>query len=99
MGGELAVEAAPDQLHLLGAAAAPGKDLSRVLLRPMAVTAGIEQHQVRQAAGVAQRVLQRHMPAERVAEHRPPLKAQLFPQRLGIGGQVLKGHGRDRGAC
>ena len=53
------------------------------LPRPAGVAAGVEQHQVRQAGGVAQRVLQRHVPAKRVAEHRPPLKAQLLPQRFG----------------
>jgi hypothetical protein len=42
---KLAVEPAPDQLHLLGAVAALGEQVSRVLLRPPAVAAGIEQHQ------------------------------------------------------
>jgi hypothetical protein len=47
------------------------------------------------AAGVAQRVLQRHMPAERVAQHRPPLEAKPLAQRVGVRGQVLPGHRRN----
>ncbi len=43
----------------------------RVLLRPAAVAAGTEQHQVRQAGGMAQRALESHLAAERMAEHWP----------------------------
>ncbi len=43
----------------------------RILLRPAAVAAGIEQHQVRQAGGMAQRVLEGHLAAERMAENWP----------------------------
>ncbi len=94
----LPVEEAPDQLHLLGAVAALGEEVSRVLPRPTTVAAGIEQHQVRQAVGIPQRVLERHVAAERVAQHGPPFETQPLAKRFGIRRQVLPGHGRDGSA-
>jgi hypothetical protein len=95
---ELAVEPAPDQLRLLGAVAALGEEVRRALPRPTAVAAGIEQYEVGQRVGIAQRVLERHVPAERVAQHRPPFESQPLAQRVGVRREVLPGHGRHGNA-
>src|SRR5215470_4536342 len=73
---KLAVEPAPDLLHLLRGEAAPGDDRGGVLSRPAAVGAGVEQHEVGQPVGIAERVLERHVPTKRMAEHRPSLETQ-----------------------
>ena len=98
VGRDLPVEEAQGQLDGPRAIAAPGQELRRVLLRPSVVAAGVEQHQVGQAGRVPQRVLERHVAAERVAEHGPPLEPQPPAQRLGVRRQVLPGHRRDGAA-
>lgn len=62
----------------LGPVAALGEEVSRVLPRPTAVAADIEQHEVGQPVGIPQRVLTRHMPAERVAEQAHRSKPSLW---------------------
>jgi hypothetical protein len=92
---DLSVEEAPDQLHRPRAVAALGEDLWRILPRPTTVAACVEQHEVRQAVGIAQRVLEGHLAAERMAQHRPLVETQPLAQRVGVRRQVLPGHGRD----
>lgn len=96
-GGELAAEPASDQLGLLRVAATLSEEI-RGLPVPAGVAGGVEQDQVRDPVGVAQRVLERHMTAEGVAENRPPLEAESRAQGVGVRGEVVERHGRDRGA-
>jgi hypothetical protein len=69
-----------------------------MLAGPATVAAGVEQHQVRQAVRIPQGVLEGHVAAEGVAEHGPLVEAQPLAQRIGVRGQVLPGHRRDRRA-
>jgi hypothetical protein len=48
---------------------------------------------VRHAIGIAQGVFERDVPAERMAEDRPPLVPETLPKRVRVGSEVVPGHG------
>ena len=94
-GLDLAVQEITGQVHQFRAVAALGQHFWGIFLRPPAVAAGIDQHQMRQSVRVAQRILERDITAERMPQHRPLFVSQFLSQGVGIGSQVFPVQARE----
>src|SRR5271169_2501054 len=68
-----------------------------VLLNPNAVTAGIEQYEVRQVVWVPNGILQSDHSTKRVSDDRPSLYSEMLPDRISVRGEVVPVHCRQLG--